>query len=234
VIKANGRQQVAIFIYFRFMQSHELSFEFKARYFTLGELTSSTTAIWIVLHGYGQLASYFIRRFDLLSRNNIYVIAPEALSRFYVDPLLSTGRTSDRVGATWMTKENRLVDIENYLSYLDTLYAHLNLPSTLPVTVLGFSQGAATASRWIAGGKIRFNRMILWSGVFPPDMNFAPAKEILKGKEIAFVYGKSDPFLNDSSYHSMEMISTKLEIHPQLIPFEGGHEILEETLKKLF
>ena len=31
----------------------------------------------------------------------------------------------------------------------------------------------------------------------------------------------------------MEMISTKLEIHPQVITFKGGHEIDETTLKQL-
>ena len=215
------------------MQSHDLSFEFKARYFTIGELNLSTKAIWIVLHGYGQLAGYFIRKFDALRYENIYVIAPEALSRFYVDPLQGSGRASDRVGASWMTKENRLTDIENYLTFLNSLHAHLNLPSTIPVTLLGFSQGAATVSRWITTGKIEFDRMILWSGLFPPDMNFESAKGILKGKEIVFVYGKGDPFLNDEHYHSMETISSKLEVNPKVIAFEGGHEIAQDVLKEL-
>jgi predicted esterase len=223
---------VAIFIYFRFMQSHDLSFQFKGRYYTLGDLTPSTKSIWFVLHGYGQLAAYFIRKFDTLKGNDIFVIAPEALSRFYVDPLQSTGRASDRVGATWMTKENRLTDIENYLTYLNRLYLNLELPS-LPITILGFSQGAATVSRWISGGEIAFNRIILWSGVFPPDLNLESAKERLRGKEVVIVHGTDDPFLNDSQYQSMDAISTKLEIHPQVITFKGGHEIDAATLQQL-
>jgi hypothetical protein len=31
----------------------------------------------------------------------------------------------------------------------------------------------------------------------------------------------------------MEMMSAKLEIHPQVITFKGGHEIDETTLKQL-
>jgi predicted esterase len=224
---------VAIFIYFSFMQSHDLSFDFKARYYTLGHLGPSTKSVWFVLHGYGQLAAYFIKKFDTLKDNNTYVIAPEALSRFYVDPVQSTGRASDRVGASWMTKENRLTDIENYLTYLNTLYRNLGLPDSVPVTIMGFSQGAATISRWVTGGRISFDRMILWSGIFPPDMNFESAKETLRGKKIALVYGTEDPFLNDSQYQSMEMMSAKLEIHPQVITFKGGHEIDETTLKQL-
>ena len=215
------------------MQSHDLSFQFKGRYYTLGELTSSTKSIWFVLHGYGQLAAYFMKKFNTLKDNDIFVIAPEALSRFYVDPLQSTGRTSDRVGATWMTKENRLADIENYLTYLDGLYHHLRLPASIPVTILGFSQGAATVSRWIAEGQITFDRVILWAGIFPPDLNLESAKERLKEKQVVFVHGTSDPFLNDNQYQSMEAISAKLGLHPRVITFDGGHEIDEDTLNEL-
>jgi predicted esterase len=215
------------------MQSNELSFEFKARYYTLGHLTPSTRSIWFVLHGYGQLAAYFIRKFEMLKDQNIYVVAPEALSRFYVDPLQSTGRASDRVGATWMTKENRLVDIENYINFLNALYLKLDLPTSIPVTVLGFSQGAATVSRWTSDRKVNFGRMILWSGIFPPDMNFEPAKESLRGKEVLIVYGTEDPFLNESQHQSMQEISTKLDIQPRVITFKGGHEIDQPTLNQL-
>lgn len=225
--------KVAIFIYFRFMQSHDVSFEFKARYFTVGDLNTSTKAIWIVLHGYGQLAGYFIKKFEILKDNNIYVVAPEALSRFYVDPLQSTGRASDRVGATWMTKENRLADIDNYLAFLNKLYAQLELPGNIPITILGFSQGAATASRWISDGSVRFNRLILWAGLLPPDLNFGTASSPLKDKEVLFVYGRTDPFLDDTRFHSMEEISAKLGIKPNVIAFDGGHEIPQKELQKL-
>jgi hypothetical protein len=42
----------------------ELTFQFKARYFSSGAVTPTTKHIWFVLHGYGQLAEYFIRKFD--------------------------------------------------------------------------------------------------------------------------------------------------------------------------
>ena len=132
-----------------------------------------------------------------------------------------------------MTKENRLTDIENYLTYLNGVHLNLRLPDSVPVTILGFSQGAATISRWVTGGKIAFDRMILWSGIFPPDMDLESAKDTLRGKKIILVHGTEDPFLNDSQYQSMEMISTKLEIHPQVITFKGGHEIDATTLKQL-
>ena len=52
------------------------------------------------------------------------IVAPEALSRFYVE---SSGKThaDTHVGASWMTREDRLSDIEDYVEYLDALHAHM-------------------------------------------------------------------------------------------------------------
>jgi hypothetical protein len=171
------------------MQSHDLSFEFNARYFTLGELNSYTREVWFVLHGYGQLASYFIQKFASLKENNIFVIAPEALSRFYVDPLTSTGRASDRVGASWMTKENRLTDIRNYLITSYVIYTHSASTFNTRDCFWLFSRCGHHFAMGLRR-KIAFNRMILWSGILPPDMNFLSAKEILRDKDIVVVYGR--------------------------------------------
>src|SRR5690242_15478023 len=98
------------------MSSNTLSFPFSARYFKLGEINEHTTEVWFVLHGQGQLAEFFIQKFKMLEDQNICVIAPEGLSRYYLE-----GYTG-RVGATWMTKENRLMDINNYIQYLNAVY----------------------------------------------------------------------------------------------------------------
>src|SRR5690349_9000283 len=104
------------------MMQHEISFEFRARYFKLGEISTQTKQVWFVLHGYGQLAQYFIKKFSILQDHNICVIAPEGLSHFYLENFQAgSGRKNDRVGATWMTRENRMMDIENYVQYLNSV-----------------------------------------------------------------------------------------------------------------
>jgi predicted esterase len=187
-----------------------------------------------VIHGYGQLAQYFIRKFNILQQHRICVIAPEGLSRFYLEDVSSRMQSgNNRVGATWMTRENRLMDIDNYIQYLTTLYqAETHDHPSIPVTVLGFSQGAATASRWVTQGGIPFSRLILWAGIFPPDINFESGHALLKDKETFLVYGKQDPFLNDSRFAEMEMLSSKLAIQPARVTFDGGHDIDEGTLLK--
>ena len=216
------------------MEQQELAFNCRARYYKSGALTPATRQVWFVLHGYGQLAQYFIQKFKALEAHNICVIAPEALSRFYLEDVTSRMQSgNNRVGATWMTKENRLMDINNYIAYLDALY-HQEIPAgiDIPVTMLGFSQGSATVSRWVTHGNVNFQRLILWAGVFPPDMNFKESSSILKDKETYLVYGKSDPFINDTRFAEMKSVSSTLGIEPTLIEFEGKHDIDTSTLLK--
>ncbi len=214
------------------MEQHELQFQFKARYFKTGRLDASTKQLWFVIHGYGQLAEYFIRKFKILEDHNVCVIAPEGLSHFYLEDVGSRSRTgNNRVGASWMTKENRLIDIENYLEYLNQIYKKITENNfAIPITILGFSQGAATASRWIGTGKISFDRFILWAGVFPQDMDFETTKEILKEKETFLVYGNADPFINADRVAEINTVIDKLEISPVVKVFEGKHDIDSETL----
>src|SRR5207237_799567 len=66
------------------------------------------------------------------------VVAPEGRPRFY----LTESPTERRVGASWMTREDRLHEIDDYVRYLDAVHVDLKLPNTR-ITALGFSQGSA-------------------------------------------------------------------------------------------
>lgn len=217
------------------MQALPIDFNFKGRYFKLGEITAQTQAVWFVLHGYGQLAQYFIPKFNSLVSRNICVIAPEGLSHYYLEDASTRSKSGNtRVGASWMTRENRLMDIENYLTYLNAVFAH-EIPAHIhpDITILGFSQGAATASRWALSDSIYFRRLILWAGILPGDMDFEKGKQLLKQKDVTVVYGNNDPFLNESRFTEMKSLSEKLELTPTEIVFEGAHEIHEPTLLSL-
>lgn len=146
------------------VHEHRLQVPRTARYCQLGELATARQ-LWLVCHGYGQLAPYFIRHFRAAAAQvpGTVVVAPEGLSRFYLQG------NGGRVGATWMTSEDRLTEIEDFSHYLDALLRQL-LPACPPdvqVTVLGFSQGATTASRWLLRGSFTPAHLILWAGTFP-------------------------------------------------------------------
>src|SRR5712692_3984827 len=120
------------------MQEHRLAIARTARYYTLGALGPATRQVWFVCHGYGQLAGRFLRHFAPLDDGSRVIVAPEGLSRFYL-----TERAAERrVGASWMTREDRLAEIDDYVHYLDavqTAVAASGHPAPAAVHALGFS-----------------------------------------------------------------------------------------------
>jgi predicted esterase len=210
------------------MQKHYFTTERTARYFTLGNPDAST--IWFACHGYGQLAEYFIRNFEELDLNKNFIVAPEALSRFYLEGF------SGRVGAAWMTREERDSEIKDYVNYLNRLYSSiLKENTTTKINVLGFSQGVPAVCRWVADGKIKFDKLILWAGIFPPDLNtdFSfTVENLLKDKLTYIIYGKDDQFLKKEHLQEIEKFK---QIKPDLrvIMFEGRHEINRTILQQL-
>lgn len=207
-----------------------IQFSYNARYFKFGRIDDTTVEIWFVFHGYGQMANYFLRKFDCISGDSICVIAPEGLSRFYLEGFY--GKT----GATWMTKEERETDIENYLHYLNAVY-YKELSGidnkNINITFLGFSQGAATASRWAVSNSVGLNRLILWAGIFPPDLNVEADSDTLKNIEVLNIYGRNDAYLNNDVIMEQKEIIRKLNVYVKNIVFDGGHEMDSDTLESL-
>ncbi|MEJ2217163.1 MAG: hypothetical protein P8099_11165 [Gemmatimonadota bacterium] len=92
-----------------------------ARYYTLGPPAIDAAEVWFVLHGYRQLAGRFLRRFEALDDGTRRIVAPEGLSRFYVDDDSGPHGPGSRVGASWMTREDREREIDDYVAYLDAV-----------------------------------------------------------------------------------------------------------------
>ena len=205
------------------MQEHHFETSRSARYFTLGSLEHAAD-VWFVCHGYGQLASRFLERFRPIEAERRCIVAPEALSRFY----LTESRTERRVGASWMTREDRLHEIEDYVRYLDGLYAHV-VARGVRVTALGFSQGTATVCRWAALGSVRIDRLIVWGGEVPPDLDVTR----LRVPSLTLVYGTRDEFFTPKIIAATESRLRERTIAYELVPFDGGHEIDVATLRGL-
>ncbi|MGZ4117744.1 MAG: alpha/beta hydrolase, partial [Bacteroidia bacterium] len=177
------------------MQQKNIVIPKTARYFILGEASEKIEQVWFVCHGYGQLANYFIQNFHALNDGTQLIIAPEGLHRFYWKEF------SGRVVASWMTKEDRTSDIIDYVNYLDMVYAEVLAPfkgKKIKVNVLGFSQGAATAGRWMANNRSHADNLIIWAGAFPADLDFEKQKTIFNSMDnFIFVVGDDDQFINE-------------------------------------
>lgn len=192
-----------------------------ARYFTLGTVTEDTGNIWIVLHGHRQLAGKFIQLFDELQQGSV-IFAPEGLMRLYIK-----GDSGD-VGASWMTKEDRLNDINDYVNYLDKLFFEVIKPLAdkhkLKINTLGFSQGSATLARWLALGKARVNKAVFWCGSIAHDIDYTNYPH-LKNIQIHQVFASNDPYYKSDFPGTQISILKNAGLSPNSHIFSGGHEI---------
>ncbi|MDQ6717353.1 MAG: hypothetical protein M3Z17_03270, partial [Gemmatimonadota bacterium] len=93
-----------------------------ARYAVLGEPGPDLKEVWVVCHGYAQLAQRFIERFRSIASIERLIVAPEALSRFYADRGGGFHGPSSQVGASWMTSEDRESEITDCIAYLDAVH----------------------------------------------------------------------------------------------------------------
>lgn len=174
------------------------------------------------------MGEYFIRHFAGLNSEDHLVVVPEGLSRYYTQGVYG------RVGASWMTKEDRLDEIADYVKYLTQL--KIDIESKVEITgkriLLGFSQGAATASRWVNEVDMNFNQLILWSGVFPPDLKL-DGSVFRKEMALEMVVGDEDEFVSEERLQENLHMMENLGLVPNISRFKGGHKILHEELKNL-
>ena len=213
------------------IHEHHTTIPRTARYYTLGEPGSGITEVWFALHGYGQLAGPFLRELAALDDGSRLIVAPEALSRFYLGGVSERPAGERAVGASWMTREDRLAEIDDQVRYLDTVYTEvLEGTDRARVCVLGFSQGAAAAARWLRFGTARAGRLILWGGEVPPDLDLSAARERFADSTSRWWWARA---INSSRRKSLDRETQRLRRMRCVPPYvRGGHDIDETVLRQ--
>ena len=208
---------------------HRIMVSRSARYFTIGD-PAGAEEVWIVLHGYSQLAGSFLRWFEPAAKPGRLIVAPEALSRAYFDE--GQGR---RVGASWMTKEDREAEIEDYVRYLDQLGDEVigTIPPRPRLEVHGFSQGAATACRWATLGRHPVSRLVLWGGTVPPDLDVERLRVSLRDGSVVISVGDRDQHITPEAVRNEHARLLGVGVPVELRPFSGGHVVDRSTLVAL-
>lgn len=218
------------------MKEHHIEVARTARYYTLGEGGAHVHDVWFVCHGYRQLAARFLNHFGAIDDGTRLIVAPEALSRFYLDDEGGPHGPDARVGATWMTREDRRHEIDDYVGYLDALYAQMLERfdhAAVAVHALGFSQGTATASRWAGLGSARIDHLVLWAGGIPPDLDWNAAEPRLRALRLTLVVGLADPHTDADRVAEQEALLADRGVEYRLIRFPGGHRLDAGVLRQL-
>ncbi len=214
---------------------HTLRVQRTARYH-LSDALLPGSELWYVLHGYGQLAADFIESLaviresndaHLVARGRRILVAPEGLSRFYLSGTRGT------IGASWMTRDFRDEEIEDYIAYLDTLHETLRAANPGKDVVFGFSQGTATASRWVAGGAVQPDVLVLWGGTVPPDISERGLQILRTIPRRIIAFGDNDRYADEDRIRQELDSLNDRDLPFEVLRFDGGHELPESALVRL-
>jgi len=212
-----------------------------ARYYVVGTPSPNTRDVWIACHGYGQLAAPFAEPFRAVASDTRIVLVPEGLSRFYTVASQGQHGPEATVGASWMTREDRDVEINDIITYLDHLAEHTlaMLAShgvereNVRVGALGFSQGTATVSRWVARGATLVDRLIVWGGGIPHDVNVRALTERTPQLRVDAVYGVRDQFITPAHVEALRTMLEASGVPYTIRSFDGGHALSRHTLREI-
>jgi predicted esterase len=212
------------------MQSKHINVTKRARYYQIGEANSSIKKVWMVFHGYAMLSEFFIKKFETLNDGETLIIAPEALNRFYITENFS------RVGASWMTKLERENDIIENNKYIESLFQRVAKDighSNFQLNVLGFSQGSATACRWIFSTNNKANNFIVWAGDIPIDCLKDENRSKWNSLNTFLVFGTKDPLITTDLSLKFQKRISEYKLNFDLVEYDGDHRIFPKVLKEV-
>ncbi|MEQ8580786.1 MAG: alpha/beta hydrolase [Marinoscillum sp.] len=211
------------------MEERHIAYQHTTPYAVLNKLTKDTKRIWLVFHGYGQLSRYFLRKFEGLDPVENYIIAPQGISKTYLEGF------SGRVGASWMTSEDRLTEIANQKVYIDAVIAAHQIDwADKRLVYFGFSQGVATMCRYAAHARLPFDQMILWAGMFPPELANKDYDFLNRKISVKYFTGSRDPFYETGMKEGqVSKVRAVLGVDAEVRTFDGVHEVRADLINAL-
>lgn len=189
--------------------------------------------LWYILHGQAMRAAAFLETARVLDDGTRLLVAPEALNRHY------TGDVAARdapVGATWMTRAEREDEIRDYVAYLDAVHATVTarFGGHVPlVTILGFSQGGATALRWAALGNVRAAHLVAWACAMPPELDYRALMARHPGARFTYAAGDKDVFVTRKVLDAQHAMLRDAGVEFRAVSFSGGHRLDDDALRQV-
>jgi predicted esterase len=101
------------------------------------------------------------------------------------------------------------------------------------VRVLGFSQGGATAARWVERGKRAASDLILWGSLLPEDVLAGLGDSRWHDRNVTLVRGQDDVLVPPDLHAAQLKDLERHGIRCRQRSFAGGHRLDAPTLLAL-
>lgn len=200
-------------------EEKEITYTTSNSYSTLNTLTERTKNVWFVCHGMGYLSRYFLRYFKHLNAEENYIIAPQAPSKYYMQPKM-------HVGANWLTRDNTESGMQNILNYFDAVFEAETIPKNINLIVFGYSQGVSVAMRYLAKRQLQCSQLVLHSGGIPKELTAKDFEYLSEDTKVKLIYGTEDEYLDaERIVYEKQRAEELFENRLQIFPFEGKHVV---------
>lgn len=187
------------------------------RYVVQRPSTEERTPLLVAFHGYGQNADEFLTTLRRIPGTEQWtLVSVQGLHRFY-------NSKTEQVVASWMTRQDRELAIEDNISYVRSVVAEVTREFGEPSSLVyaGFSQGVAMAWRAAAFGGLGCDGILLLAGDVPPEIaaqSLAGFPPVLLGR------GSHDQLYPLATFErDLECLATK-RVRVETSVFDGGHE----------
>ncbi len=230
---------------------HKMTVARTARYATVGASASDTERLWVAFHGYAHRAEDFVTPFAESVPTDTRVIAPEGLSRFYLEMPRPDGAHLARTGASWLTRDDREDELRDAMAMLHAVVAREHAGITAArgvppaVGVLGFSQGVAMSMRWVADAASNpalashtpVAAHVLWAGGMAHDVSNERMRTAWEHTAVHVVAGERDRFASEDARTNLRSRMTDIGVSAEEHTFDGGHRLdtllLSQLLRRL-
>ncbi len=183
--------------------------------YLLRRADAAEAPLLIAFHGYGEdAASILEAALEIRGVDRWHLAAIQALSRFY--------RRNGDVVASWMTKQDRELAIEDNLAYVRASRQAIGeaIGSDAPAVFLGFSQGTAMTYRAALDAGSACRGIVALAGDVPAELAEAKgwtAPPVLIGR------GTEDEWYNEAKCERDQSLLEGLGSAVETCVFDGGH-----------
>jgi predicted esterase len=168
-------------------------------------------------HGYGEDAESQLERLRAIPESTRWLnVSIQGLHRFYE-------RRTDRVVASWMTRQDRESAIADNIAYVSTCIDTVRSEwPTLPTVVFaGFSQGVAMAFRAAVNETRAVAGVVAVGGDIPPELTPGALKRL---PAAIIARGTSDNWYTKGKFEADERRLQQCSVSVRSLEFKGGHE----------
>ena len=172
------------------------------------------TLALVGFHGYMENAAIQMERLSTIPGADRWtLVSVQALHRFY------RGRSEDVV-ASWMTRQDRELMIEDNVAYANEVLDRVRVPG-VPIITAGFSQGAAMACRAGVRARPAIAGTVAVGGDVPPEL-FADPHVIFP--RLLIVRGERDEWYTREKVEKDVAALRARSVEPDVVVHSGGHE----------